>query len=251
MRHYYGYVPDLKDSRDRDFLTWWPFPVKKHLPPKVDLRPGMSPVEDQGELGSCTANALAGAVQYLYKKSGLPYQDFSRLFIYYNERATESTINTDSGAMIRDGIKSLARQGACFEKSWPYDISKFKDEPPQTCYDEAQNHQITSYNRIKTLDQMKSCLADGFPFVNGFPVYESLETEEVAKTGVVPDPDPDNEQCLGGHAVCTCGFDDDIQRFIVKNSWSDQWGDMGYFYVSYNYWKKLASDLWVIRRECC
>ena len=250
MRHYYGYVPDLKDDRDRDFLTWWPFPVKKELPPKVDLRPGMSPVENQGELGSCTANALIGAVEYLYKKSGLPFQDFSRLFVYWNERYMEGTVKADSGAQIRDGIKSLARWGVCFEKNWPYDISKFQDEPPRACYDEAGNHQITNYNRIKTLDQMKSCLADGFPFVNGFPVYESMETEEVAKTGIVPDPDPDNEQCLGGHAVLTCGFDDAIQRFIVRNSWGD-WGMSGYFTVSYNYWKTLASDLWVIRKEEC
>ncbi len=157
----------------------------------VDLRPQCSPVEDQGQLGSCTANALAGALEFLLIKDKKPYADMSRLFIYYNERVVEHSVNQDSGAMIRDGIKTLAKQGACTEKLLPYDIKQFTKKPTPDCYKEALNYQITTYQRIDTVDEMRSCLADGFPFVFGFTVYESFESQDVAKTGVVPMPRPE------------------------------------------------------------
>ena len=109
----YGWVPDIPDQRD--YLLSAVLKVPARLPEKVDLRPLCSKVEDQGQLGSCTANALAGAIEFLERKDKVPFQDFSRLFIYYNERVLEHTVNSDSGAMIRDGIKTLANQGACSE----------------------------------------------------------------------------------------------------------------------------------------
>jgi C1A family cysteine protease len=142
----YGWVPDVPDQRD--YLLSAVLKIPARLPREVDLRPLCSKVEDQGQLGSCTANALAGAIEFLERKDKVPFQDFSRLFIYYNERALEHTINSDSGAMIRDGIKTLAKQGVCSEKSWPYEVSKFKSKPGPACYKEALEHQITSYRQI-------------------------------------------------------------------------------------------------------
>jgi C1A family cysteine protease len=247
VKRAYGWVPDIPDQRDYRFRPLLKVPAK--LPGRVDLRPLCSKVEDQGELGSCTANALAGALEFLERKDKIPFKDFSRLFIYYNERALEHSVNSDSGAMIRDGIKTLAKQGVCAEKSWPYDISRFKIKPKPECYQEALEHQITSYHRLSTLDQMRSCLAEGFPFVFGFAVYESFESQEVAKTGLVPMPKA-KEQCLGGHAVLAVGYDDENQQFIVRNSWGTGWGMKGYFTMPYKYLsnRNLSDDFWTIRR---
>lgn len=244
----FGWVPDLPDRRD--ILFGVVRKVVAKLPPSVNLVPGCSPIEDQGQLGSCTGNALAGAVEFLEKKDGVPFVDVSRLFIYYNERVIEHSVNSDAGAMIRDGIKTLAKQGACSEKSWPYVISKFKVKPTPTCYKEAAKHQIISYQRILTLDEMRTCLADGYPFVFGFTVYESFESQQVAKTGVVPMP-KSGERVLGGHAVLAVGYDDKKKRFIVRNSWGTGWGLKGYFTMPYAYLadRNLSDDLWTIRRN--
>ncbi|HSB32425.1 MAG TPA: C1 family peptidase, partial [Candidatus Sulfobium mesophilum] len=155
-------------------------------------------MEDQGTLGSCAANALAGALEFLERRDKVAFVDFSRLFIYYNERVIEHSTIYDNGAMKRDGIKTLAKQGACTEKKWPYIVSKFAVKPTASCYKEALNRQITSYYRIQTLAEMKSCLAKGFPSVFGFTAYEGFESDQVAKTVNMPKP---REQVVGG----SCG----------------------------------------------
>ncbi|HLO25596.1 MAG TPA: C1 family peptidase, partial [Geobacteraceae bacterium] len=159
------------------------------------------------------------------------------------------SVKTDSGAMIRDGIKTLVKQGACLEKSWPYNIAKFAVKPPEACYTEALDYQILSYSRLNTLDEMRACLADGYPFTFGFSVYEGFETQQVAETGVVNMPGK-GERMLGGHAVLAVGYDDAAQRVIVRNSWGVGWGKKGYFTMPYAYVadRNLSDDFWTIRR---
>ncbi|HME44118.1 MAG TPA: C1 family peptidase [Syntrophorhabdales bacterium] len=242
----YGWIPDIPDHRDYRYGVLRKLPAS--LPSSVDLRPTCPAVADQGNLGSCTANALAGAMEFLMLKDQKPYADLSRLFIYYDERVIEGTVDQDSGAMIRDGIKTLADQGVCTETLWPYDISQFAVKPADACYQEALNYKITLYARLNVIDEMRASLADGFPFVFGFTVYESFESQDVANTGVVPMPGTD-EQVLGGHAVVGVGYDDSQQRFIVRNSWGDAWGMKGYFTIPYDYLanRDLSDDFWAIR----
>ena len=244
----FGWIPDLPDQRDHLFAA--PPPVVGALPPSVDLRSECPPVYDQGELGSCTANAIGAAVQFDQMKQKLP-EVFppSRLFIYYNERDIEGTVDSDSGAMLRDGIKAVNSQGACPEEEWPYDISKFKEKPSSKCYEDAGKHKAVAYQRvIRDLNQMKGCLASGYPFVFGFTVYESFEGPEVASTGHAALPQA-NEQMVGGHAVMAVGYEDASQWFIVRNSWSEGWGMKGYFTLPYTYFtqRNLSSDFWTIR----
>lgn len=243
---WYGWVPDRPDFRDKLYSTIAAPPPK--LPSRVDLRAGCSPVEDQGQLGSCTANALVGALEFLEKKAGKTVTDLSRLFIYYNERSMEGTINEDSGAAIRDGVKSLVNLGVCTEKRWPYTLSKFTQKPPAACYKEATKHEVLSYHRILSLQEMKQCLAEGYPFVFGFTVYTAFESATVAKTGQLNLP-KSGEKSLGGHAVCAVGYDDATQRVLVRNSWGADWGQEGYFTMPYAYISNtnLADDLWTLR----
>ena len=243
----FGWLPDLPDQRD--YLYGAKVAIPKKLPIHVDLRATCSDVENQGSLGSCTANALAGALEFLERKDKVNFHDMSRLFIYYNERVIENSVNNDAGAMLRDGIKTLASQGTCSEKKWPYDTSKFTVKPTPACYKEGLKHLITSYQRILTTDEMRTCIADGFPFVFGFTVYESFESAKIANSGVVHMPKK-NERTLGGHAVMAVGYDDHDKRFIVRNSWGDAWGQEGYFTIPYAYLadRNLSDDFWTIRR---
>jgi C1A family cysteine protease len=246
----YGWIPDLPDQRDHLFAT--PIVSPQQLPPRVDLRPKCPPIYDQGQLGSCTANAIGAAFQFTEMKEQLPGEFApSRLFIYYNERAMEGTVGSDSGAQIRDGIKSVAKQGGCSEDTWPYNIANFTEKPPTGCYQAASQHVVKQYLRVaQNLMLMKSCLASGFPFVFGFTVYDSFESQEVAKSGIVPMPSS-GEQVLGGHAVMAVGYDDAQPRFTVRNSWGTGWGMQGYFTMPYAYLSQahpaLASDFWTIR----
>src|SRR5262249_51396076 len=144
----YGWVRDLPDQRDRKFRALRGPEPATALPPSVDLRPHCPPVYDQGELGSCTANAIAAAMQFDAARQGLPANTPSRLFIYYNERALEGTVGSDSGAQIRDGIKSVAQWGDCPETEWPYDINQFATQPPQSCYSDAFKHLALAYESV-------------------------------------------------------------------------------------------------------
>jgi len=206
-------------------------------------------VYDQGQLGSCTANAIAAALEFDQMKEKQQVFMPSRLFIYYNERVMEGTVNEDSGAQIRDGIKSVAQQGDCPETLWPYDITKFAVKPPAQCYQQALKFKALQYQRLsQILNQLKGCLASGYPFVFGFTVYSSFESQQVAQTGHAPMPSPP-EASVGGHAVMAVGYDDSQNWFIVRNSWGVGWGMQGYFTLPYAYLleQNLANDFWTIR----
>ena len=244
----YGWIPDLPDHRDQLYAA--PIPLLAVLPAKIDLTPHCPPVYNQGQLGSCTANAIAAAIQFdLLKQAPQAAFTPSRLFIYYNERVMEGTVASDSGAQLRDGIKSVSQQGDCPESEWPYAIEKFRTKPPAQCYRDAVRHKAVLYQRLTpVLSQLKGCLASGYPFVFGFTVYESFESATMARTGHAPLPAA-AEKSLGGHAVLGVGYDDRRQWFIVRNSWGPQWGMNGYFTLPYAYVTDadLTADFWTIR----
>ena len=252
----FGWRPQLPDARDKLYMA-----RLKDLPPaEYDLRPSMPPVYDQGQLGSCTGNAIAAAMEYERDRQGS--SDFvpSRLFIYYNERALEGTVSSDSGAVIRDGIKVVNREGVCPETLWPYDIGVFTVKPPKRCYVAAQKDKAVQYEAIQTLGDLKDAIASNLSVVFGFTVYSSFESQSVAKTGVMPMPKP-GESTVGGHAVMAVGYSDPKSHIIVRNSWGPSWGDHGYFYMPYEYLTgskassdgspingaHLASDFWAIQ----
>ena len=243
----YGWVPDLPDHRDHLYAA--PVELAAAPPAKADLRLRCPPVYDQGQLGSCTANAIAAAIEFDRMKQKLGDFTPSRLFIYYNERAMEHTIDSDSGAQIRDGIKSVGQQGDCPESEWPYVIAKFATRPLAKCYADALKYKVVSYQRVtQTLSQLRGCLASGYPFVFGFTVYEGFESAQVARTGHASLP-RSGEQVVGGHAVVGVGYDDTKQWFVVRNSWGAHWGMKGYFTLPYAYLTddNLANDFWTIR----
>lgn len=249
-KYNFGWKRDHPDARDIKYSTRFKVDVPHELPAKVDLRQQMPVVYNQGDLGSCTANAIGAAFQFGQMKQQKQNWIPSRLFIYYNEREMEGTINEDAGAMIRDGIKSLVDKGVCPETMWQYNIGNFKTKPNQQCYTEALNNQVKEYLRISphTIYEVKHCLSEGYPVVFGFTIYESMMTDDVARTGIVPIPNS-LEQPIGGHAVMAVGYDETQKMFIVRNSWGKEWGDKGYFYLPYWFISTpdIAADFWTIR----
>jgi len=238
------------------------------LPSKVDFRVACPPVFDQGDLGSCTANA--GVATYMMlKKTNV---ELSRLFLYFKERMIEGTTEEDAGATMRTIGKALNTYGVCTETIWPYVKFNFNVNPPCIADEDAATHKIVSYKKLSSITQVKQYLAqNNLPVMIGIDVYTSFESDAVAKTGVVPMPDTINEELLGGHAIAIVGYDDNFGKtqrsggilsklfdkltgadeeddgyFIVRNSWGADWGDEGYFYLPYEFVRKHAYDIWVL-----
>ena len=245
MKYGLGWIKQKKD--ERDFLLSL---EKTTLPESVDLRPGFPyyPV-DQKSLGCCTSCGITAAVSFDQKKQGLTVFAGSRLFLYYNERDMEGTTDSDAGAEIRDGFKTLNSVGLCTESLWPYIEADFKNKPNPACYEDALSHRSVQYSSVsQDLESMKQTLYSGNVLVLGISVYSSFMSEEVAQTGVIPLPQ-EGETLEGGHCVCICGYDDSKQSFILRNSWGTSWGcDFGYAWVPYSYLTNpdLCSDLWVV-----
>ena len=240
----YNLKKQAPDERDYSLsMVLLPHEAVK-LPKQVDLRPKCPPIYDQGELGSCTANAGVAALVML-----MDYRlEFSRLDQYYNERVIENDVATDSGAQMRDIGNAMNKYGVCREEFFPYDISKFANPPSAVAVADANSHKIKTYYAVANTDQIKQVIAlKQQPVLIGIDIYESFESQKVAETGIVPVPKK-KEQLLGGHAVCAVGYDDTKKWFIMRNSWGNNWGDKGYFYLPYKYFTKgFASDFWVLQ----
>jgi len=255
----YGWVPDLPDARDHLYAA--PPATIVALPPKVDLRAQCPKVYNQGRIGSCTANAIGGAFEFDLLKQDLTDFMPSRLFIYYNERSVEGTVGTDSGAMIRDGIKSVATLGVCTDTEWPYDDTppapedgswpvgaRAGQKPSPQCYTDALRHTGSSYQRVvRSLAQFKDAWRPASRSSSASPCTR------VSRARRLPD------RCRSDALARRTGsgwsrgarrrYDDADQRFTVRNSWGDQWGDGGYFTMPYAFLteRSLSSDFWTIR----
>ena len=218
----------------------------------LNSTPNEPPIYDQGQLGSCTANAITYGVQFAMNKQGLKYNPSgnpSRLFVYYNERAKEGTINSDSGANISDGIDSVNEQGVCSEIVWPYDIDRFTDKPSDKAYSLALLDKVTLKAQVlQDENSISSCISAGFPVITGITVYESLEAQQTIDSGTIPMPDIQNEKELGGHAIALCGYDRINKVYTLRNSWGTSVGQNGYFTIPFDYIHNpdLCSDLWQI-----
>lgn len=245
----YGWKPGLPDERDEVFNLALMARRPVVLPKEMDLRTSgfMPTVYDQGELGSCTANAIAGAYEFEQRRQGLVDFMPSRLFIYYGERQIECSVEYDSGAEIRDGFKVIAKLGVPDEKLWPYDIGQFTTQPNPAAYTDALQHQCITYAAVLQSEfSVKSTLAAGVPVVFGFTVYQSFE--DTGADGVVV---PSGGAVLGGHAVMIVGYRMIGSRlyYIVRNSWGSSWADGGYCYFPASWLTSIrhASDFWAIQ----
>lgn len=241
MSRRYGWKRQQHDHRDFQRLGAL---GAAPLPSKVDLRPKCPPVYDQGKLGSCTANTVVFQSQFL------DGEFLSRLFLYFETRLSEGTAGVDCGCALRDVYKVLRSKGACLEKLWPYDPSRFNVRPSASACLEAKAHQALAYHSVtQTEHALKEALASGLPVGFGFDVFESFESEAVTKSGIAPMPSA-HENEIGGHAVALVGYDDTTRMFLVRNSWGDGWGQRGYFWMPYDYVTNpsLASDFWVLSR---
>jgi C1A family cysteine protease len=262
--HHFGWKPDLPDARDIKLffgdavecvdgmvcdLTRHHHKPTPVLPAELDLRTLLTFPDpyDQLDLGSCTANATGAALEVLEIAEEMP----SRLFEYFNTRWVEGTVSSDSGGQIRDAIKVAGKAGICPESEWPYDPTQFAVQPPQSCYIDGLKEVALTYSSVSANEvQLKSVLASKTPVVVGITVYSSFESPEVAQTGIVPMPDIDTEQVLGGHAILLIGYSDATQTWLLRNSWGSSWGQGGYFTLPYAYLTTsgYGSDYWAIEK---
>jgi C1A family cysteine protease len=246
-----GWRKDQLDPRDHIYAVTQEDLTR--LPKHHSVRDKMPGVYDQGQLGSCTGNAIAGAMEYNQIQAGQDPITPSRLYIYWHEREMEGTVSQDAGAEIRDGLKVVANLGVPPESDWPYDISRFADPPPSPAETDAALHKATSYKSIQPGPgaPMRTALAQGHPVVFGFVVIEAFESLDPSNP-VLRLPQR-GDRYVGGHAVLAVGYDFTRQRFPVnvvevRNSWGTSWGEDGYFYMDAQYFnnQQLTSDFWVV-----
>jgi C1A family cysteine protease len=272
-----GWLPDYPDFRDytmekdsiKEMLKKIGLsrPSRPGLSAAVDFRQWCSPIEDQGDLGSCTAHAGVGAVEYFEKRAFGKYIDASRLFLYKTTRNLMN-IRGDTGAYLRSTMGALVLFGVPPEEYWPYSIADFDDEPDAFLYALAQNYQTISYYRLDPpgtsgnalLDRIKTSLAAGLPAIFGFTVYSSIDQADA--NGLIPYPGPE-EEVLGGHAIVAVGYDDKIKiqnaypkgkqtkgALLIRNSWGMGWGEKGYGWLPYEYvLSGLADDWWSLLKN--
>lgn len=228
----YGYIASPPDYRDLSLMA---APLtRKALPPSADLEPYCGPVFDQGQEGSCTANAGCGNLAYLYNRFKGLKVTFSRAFLYYQERALDGSLDQgDCGSTGRSSCKVMNQFGVCQDSDMPYVAGDFSTPPNPVQLAVAAHWPSGAYHTLHTVVDIKSCLASDYPVLVGFTVYSSFESQQVAETGIMPVPNKSSEQVLGGHEVLFIGYDDSRQAFKVRNSWGSNWGLSGNFWFPY------------------
>lgn len=269
-----GWIPDYPDFRDyteehdnvKYLISKLSVNSASSFPSKIDLRKWCSPIENQQNIGSCTAHAVAGVVEYFENKSFGKFLDASRLFLY---KVTRNLLHFsgDTGAFLRSALGALVLFGMPPEEFWPYNTEIYDDEPNAFCYAFAQNFKCINYFRhdpsnISTkdvLNSVKKYLAAGIPSVFGFTVYQSIR--QVSSNGYIPFPVL-KEKMLGGHAVSAIGYDDNVEienpfsgdctkgAILIRNSWGEEWGDKGYGWLPYEYiLQGIALDWWSVLKQ--
>lgn len=271
-----GWLPDYPDFRDytevqeeinKVLAPTGVLKARVKQPTSVDLRPWCSSIEDQGSLGSCTAHAGVGIVEYYERRALGKHIDASRLFLY---KVTRNLLHWtgDTGAFLRSTMGALVLFGVPPEEYWRYVIADFDKEPPAFCYAFAQNYQAIQYYRHDPpgtpgdvlLNRIKTYLAVGHPSMFGFTVYSSIDQAD--KTGKIPFPCR-GERIEGGHAIVAVGYDDKVKikntgkcgvettgALLIRNSWGTGWGDDGYGWLPYEYvLRGLAEDFWSILKK--
>ena len=248
----YSFKRQKIDIRDKQFHIIYKQLVTKQLPAKINLRDIIKlPVLSQGKLGACTAHAISNAILFFLKRLNKNEFQPSRLYIYYFSRLIENNTEIDSGCEIRSVMKAVSKYGACEEYLIPYNIENFKLKPNILCIkngmDRIKNFIYLSIDQ--ELINIKNCLYQGYPILLGIELYESSEYDENLKNGIIPMPDINNEEYLGGHCILLVGYNDKNKTFCFLNSWGASVGDNGYFYISYDYLldNKLATDFWTIQ----
>lgn len=238
----YGWKADSLDKRDH----YVPAPRLLKLPRKADALKFEAPIGNQGPLGACTAWAVLGVVRSAEIEAHGSSVDPSELATYYWTRVYEGTVREDSGAQIRNAIKSVVKVGYCDGALWPYKIANFTKKPSAAAEADARKSRVTGYARVRqNLAALKESVVQANPVVFGFSVFESFDA--VAKTGIATVP-RSSEEIQGGHAVVIVGYDDDMKCFLIRNSWGTRWGKKGYFWMPYEYVldEDLAADFWTI-----
>lgn len=210
----------------------------------VDLRPWASPIEDQLHLGSCVGQAVVGAYELLLNKLDKnKFTDLSRLFVYYNARLLDDSVDEDVGAYVRDGIKAVNKYGVCSEMSWPYLIERFANAPSVQSYEEAKQRLIKKYYRIEDIKDIVDALNSNNPVVTGMNVYDSFYDLDGGGKKILPMP-THHEDIIGGHAVTFVGYNLPKKLFLARNSFGTDWGDNGYFWVPFDYAERDFMDSW-------
>lgn len=246
-RHTAGWKRGVKDPRDFHLQVSWS--ARLTQPTKLNLRTTakLPRVEDQGEVGSCTANATTDAMEFLRLKAGIEAVELSRLDLYFKTRKAAGDLPAeDNGAQLPDVMRVARKLGVCREELWPYDPAKFAVEPPAECAADAEKNQVLYYYRCASVLSVCASIVQGFPVVIGFDCPVAMFTDEVGKSGLIPMPD--GQGFDGGHAVEIVGYDKATRLYDIKNSWGEAWGDGGFGRIPFDFQDKgWLDDCYTVR----
>lgn len=263
--YYLGRKKDHEDTRDHLFKMAHAHAMLSAVPSRYSLRDKMPAVYDQLDMQACGANCGDAVLAVLYPE--MKDKGFSRLQLYYGARAIEDTVNEDTGVETRDLFRVMQLTGVAPESLWPYAKSNLMAAPPQAIYDAAEEYTIDSFSRLEAEAEYLTCLSQGFPIILGIELFESIDSPDLARTGVMPMPDPAREQVVGGHDLTIIGFDLDFKNskvfkdsgvdpalvtdhaLEIRNSWGASWGNSGHMWIPMKYATDaaLGNDSWTAR----